>query len=197
MTTFSLDTRSPLGRFGLILQMVFLAVVGLGLASVSHYVMATKLPAGHAQKEGEKAALAVIAAEGSKATTEAAKAEVQAKAKAAGEKAYADSVAFGRQTWLPFEAFLAITWSLMLAGYFSIAVQRRLIDAGQRGLLWLTAAHLGAWSLMTFVSFSFLLHSSGRLASGSSWWLVAIAGGILLLPAFLGGSGHADDEHAH
>jgi hypothetical protein len=120
-----------------------------------------------------------------------------AKAKAAGEKAYADSLAHGRQTWLPFEAFLAITWSLMLAGYFSLAVQRRLSDAGQRGLLWLTSAHLGAWALMAFVSFSFLLQSSGRLASGSSWWLVAISGGVLLLPAFLGGSGHADDEHAH
>lgn len=197
MATFSLDTRSPLGRFGLILQMVFLAVVGLGLASVSHYMMATKLPAGHAQKDGEKAALAVIAAEGSKATTEAAKVEVQAKAKAAGEKAYEESVVHGRQTWLPFEAFLAITLSLLLAGFFSIAIQRRLIDAGQRGLMWLIPAHLGAWALMAFVSFSFLLQSSGRLASGSSWWLVAIAGGVLLLPAFLGGSGHADDEHAH
>lgn len=197
MATFSLDTQTSLSRLGLILQMVFLAVVGLGLASVSHYVMATKLPAGHAQKEGVKAALALIAAEGSAATTDAEREGVQAKAAAAGENGFADAMVFGRQTWLPFEIFLAITWSLMLAGYFSIAVQRRLNDAGQHGLVWLTAAHLGAWTLITFACFSFLLHSSGRLASGSGWWLVAVAGGILLLPAFLGGSGHADDEHAH
>ena len=195
MATFSLDTRTPLGRLGLIVQIAFLAVVGLGLASVSHYLMAAKLPAGHAQHDGEKAAQAVIAAEGSKATTEVAKAEVQAKAAEAGKKAYEESLAHGRQTWLPFEVFLSIIWGLMTAGYLSVAVQRRLNDAGQHGTLAILAGHLGAWALMVFCGFSFLLESSGRLASGSSWWIVPIVGGVLLLPSLLGGSGHGEEAH--
>jgi hypothetical protein len=195
MATFSLDTRTPLGRLGLIVQIAFLAVVGLGLASVSHYLMAAKLPAGHAQHDGEKAAQAVIAAEGSKATTVVAKAEVQAKAAEAGKKAYEESLAHGRQTWLPFEVFLSIIWGLMTAGYLSVAVQRRLNDAGQHGTLAILAGHLGAWALMVFCGFSFLLESSGRLASGSSWWIVPIVGGVLLLPSLLGGSGNGEEAH--
>ena len=197
MATFSLDTRKPLGRLGLVVQIAFLAVVGLGLGSVSHYLMAEKLPAGHAQHDGEKAAQAVIAAEGAAATTDAAKAALQAKAEEAGKKAYDESLAHGRQTWLPFEVFLSIIWGLLTAGYLSVAVQRRLNDAGQHGALALVAGHLGGWALMVFCGFAFLLESSGRLASGSSWWIVPIVGGVLLLPALLGGSGHGEDDHAH
>ena len=197
MATFSLDTRLPLGRLGLVAQFVFLAVAGLGLASVSHYLMAAKLPAGHAQHDGDKAAQAVIAAESPQATTEVAKAALQAKAAEAGKKAYDESLVHGRQTWLPFEVFLSIIWSLMLGGYLSVAVQRRMNDAGQHGTLPMVAGHLGAWALMTFAAFSFLLESSGRLASGSSWWIAPIVGGVLLLPSLLGGSGHGEDDHGH
>ena len=197
MATFSLDTRKPLGRLGLVVQIAFLAVVGLGLGSVSHYLMATKLPAGHAQHDGEKAAQAVIAAEGAAATTDAAKAALQAKAEEAGKKAYEESLHHGRQTWLPFEAFLSIIWGLLTAGYLSVAVQRRLNDAGQHGTLLLVAGHLGGWVLMAFAGFAFLLESSGQLASGSCWWIVPIVGGVLLLPALFGGSGHGEDDHAH
>lgn len=197
MATFSLDTRKPLGRLGLVVQIAFLAVVGLGLASVSHYVMAAKLPGGHAQHAGEKAAQTVMAAEGAAATTETAKVAVRAKAEEAGKKAYDEAFAHGRQTWLPFEVFLSIIWGLMTAGYLSVAVQRRLNDAGQHGTLPLVAGHVGGWTLMVFVGFSFLLESSGRLASGSSWWIVPVVGAVLLLPALLGGTGHAEDDHAH
>jgi hypothetical protein len=194
MATFSLDTRKPLGRLGLVVQIAFLAVVGLGLASVSHYVMATKLPAGHAQKAGEKAAQALVAAEGGAATTEVAKVELRAKAEAAGKKAFDEARAYGRQTWLPFEVFLAVIWGLMTAGYISVAVQRRLNDAGQNGTLALIAGHVGGWTLMVFCGFAFLLESSGRLASGSGWWIIPIVGGVLLIPSLLGGSGHGEEE---
>ena len=192
--TFELDTRKPLGRLGLLLNLVFFAVVLAAAASLSHWLMAAKLPGGHAQKEGDKAVAAMIAAEGSKATTDAAKAELKTKAEAAGRKAYDEALAYGRQTWFPFEIFLAITWALMGGGYLSVAVQRRMNDAGQHGLWLLTAGHLGAWALASTVAFHALLADAGQLAPSSPWMLVPLVGALLLLPSFFGGSGHAHDE---
>lgn len=192
--TFALDTQQPLGRLGLLLNAVFLAVVIAAAASLSHWLMAAKLPNGHAQHEGDKAVAALVAAEGAKAATDAAKAELKAKAEAAGKKAYDEALAHGRQTWFPFEIFLAIIWALMGGGYLSVAVQRRMKDAGQQGLRLLTAGHLGAWALMGTVAFHALLADAGKLAGNSPWLLVPLVGALLLLPAFVGGSGHARDE---
>lgn len=192
--TFALDTQKPLGRLGLLLNVVFFAVVLAAAASLSHWLMAAKLPGGHAQHEGDKAAAALVAAEGSKATTDAAKAELKAKVEAAGKKAYDEALVHGRQTWFPFEIFLAITWALLGSGYLSVAVQRRMNDAGQHGLWLLVAGHLGVWALATTVAFHALLADAGQLALNSPWMLVPLIGAVLLLPAFFGGSGHARDE---
>ena len=192
--TFALDTQKPLGRIGLLLNAVFLAVVVAAAASLSHWLMAAKLPGGHAQHEGDKAIAALVAAEGSKATTDAAKAELKAEAEAAGKKAYDEALAHGRQTWFPFEIFLSIIWGLLGAGYLSVAVQRRMNDAGQHGLWLLTAGHLGAWALIGTVAFHALLADAGKLAGNSPWLLFPLVGALLLLPAFFGGSGHAHDE---
>jgi hypothetical protein len=192
--TFALDTQQPLGRLGLLLNLVFFAVVLAAAASLSHWAMAVKLPGGHAQKEGDKAVAALVAAEASKATTDAAKSELKTKAEAAGKKAYDASLAYGRQTWFPFEIFLAITWALMGAGYLSVAVQRRMNDAGQHGLWLLVAGHLGIWALATTVAFHAVLADAGRLTFNSPWMLVPLVGAVLVLPAFFGGSGHAHDE---
>lgn len=192
--TFALDTQRPLGRLGLLLNVVFLAVVFGAAASLSHWLMAAKLPQGHAQKEGEKAAQALVASEGPKAATDAAKAELKAKAEAAGKKAYDEALAHGRETWLPFEIFLAIIWSLLAAGYLSVAAQRRMNDAGQHGVWLISLGHLGAWALAGTVGFHALLAASGRLSSGSAWLLLPVAGFLLLLPSLLGGSGHGQDE---
>lgn len=192
--TFALDTQKPLGRIGLLLNVVFLAVVFGAAASLSHWLMAAKLPGGHAQREGDKAAQAIVAAEASQATTEAAKALLKAKAESAGKKAYEEGLAYGRQTWLPFEIFLAIIWALLGAGYLSVAAQRRMNDAGQQGVWLLSLGHLGAWALAGTVAFHALLLDSGRLALNSPWIALPIAGFVLLLPSLLGGSGHGHDE---
>lgn len=194
--TFALDTRLPLGRLGLLLNLVFFAVVLAAAASLSHWLMAAKLPGGHAQHEGDKAAAALVAAEGAQAKTDTAKAALQAKAEAAGKKAYDESLAHGRQTWFPFEIFLAIIWALLGGGYLSVAVQRRMNDAGQHGLWLLVAGHVGVWALANTVAFHALLADAGKLALDSPWMLVPLVGAVLLLPAFLGGSGHGEEGHA-
>ena len=194
--TFALDTRKPLGRLGLLLNVVFLAVVFGAAASLSHWLMAAKLPGGHAQREGDKAAQAVVAAESAQASTDAAKAELKAKAEAAGRKAYDEGLAYGRQTWLPFEIFLAIIWALLSAGYLSVAVQRRMNDAGQEGIWLLALGHLGAWAVSGTLAFHALLLNSGRLALDSPWIALPVAGLVLLLPSLLGGSGRGHD-HGH
>ncbi|MFN7340365.1 MAG: hypothetical protein ACK5VI_04705 [Opitutia bacterium] len=194
--TFALDTRLPLGRLGLLLNFGFFAVVLAAAASLSHWLMAANLPGGHAQREGDKAVAALVAAEGAQATTDAAKAALKAKAEAAGKKAFDEGLAYGRQTWFPFEIFLAITWALMGGGYLSVAVQRRMNDAGQHGLWLLVIGHLGAWALASTVAFHALLADAGKLSISSPWMLVPLVGAILVLPAFLGGSGHGEEEHA-
>ncbi len=192
--TFALDTRLPLGRLGLLLNLAFFAVVLAAAASLSHWLMAAKLPGGHAQHEGDNAVAALVAAEGAKAATDAAKAELKAKAEAAGKKAYDEALAHGRQTWFPFEIFLAIIWALMGGGYLSVAIQRRMNDAGQRGLWLLVIGHLGVWALAGTVAFHALLADAGKLSTSSPWVLVPAVGLLLVLPAFLGGSGHGEEH---
>lgn len=201
--TFSLDLSKPLGRLGLVVNVLALTVLFYALSAGSFRYMTETLPhaaVAHKTEEiarnAEEAAFAKAkAAAKGKAIDEKA---VQAQAKVAAEaeiKKQEKEIhhhAFG--LWAPFSIFLLILSALFFAGFLSVYVQRRANDGGLKGL-WLFVNHLGAWAFAGYVAFYPLLaeHDLRRV-----WAPAFIAGLVLLLPVLFAGEGHAEhDDHGH
>ncbi len=199
--TFSLDLTKPLSRVGYLVNLVFLTVVFSGLSWLSFGFMTNTLPQGaiHAEEQAiaQKAqdqafAKAKAAAKGKVFDEKAALAEAKKAGLEAAEKQHEEIHHHVVGGWAPFAIFLLIISAIFFAGFHSIVLQRRANDAGQNGLL-VFLAHVGGWSLATFIAFEpFLTHHGLTKA----WSAAGIVGLVLVLPVVLGGEGHGDD-HAH
>ncbi len=199
--TFSLDLTKPLSRVGFLVNLVFLTVVFSGLSWLSFGYMTHSLPQGAihaeekaiAQKAQDQAfAKAKAAAKGKVFDEKAALAEAKQVGLAAAAKEHDKIKHEAEALWSPFAVFLLIISAIFFAGFLSIALQRRVNEAGKNGLL-VFVAHLGAWALATFIAFEpFLTHHGLTKA----WSVGGIAGIVLMLPVVLAGAGQADD-HGH
>ena len=202
--TFSLDLSKPLGRLGLVANLLVLSVLFYGISAGAFHYMSETLPHGAvtqkvaevAQKTEDAAfAKAKTAAKGKtfdeKVAREQAKVAGEAEAKKQEGEIHHHAVA----GWAPFAIFLLILSAIFFAGFLSVYVQRRANDGGLQGL-WLFINHLAAWAFAGYVAFyPFLAHHDLRKA----WAPAFIAGLVLLLPALLAGEGRGehDDEHGH
>ena len=183
------------------MNLVFLTVVFSGLSWLSFGYMTHSLPQGAihaeekaiAQKAQDQAfAKAKTAAKGKVFDEKASLAEAKQVGLAAAAKEYDKIKHEAEALWSPFAVFLLIISAIFFAGFLSIALQRRVNEAGKNGLL-VFVAHLGAWALATFIAFEpFLTHHGLTKA----WSVGGIAGIVLMLPVVLAGAGQADD-HGH
>lgn len=199
--SFSLDLTKPLGRLGLAINAVILGAVFYGVSAGAYRYMSHTLPEAeaHHQEAVVKAALvdkavakAKTAAKGKVFDEKASLAEAKQVGLAAAAKEHDKIKHEAEALWSPFAVFLLIISAIFFAGFLSIALQRRVNEAGKNGLL-VFVAHLGAWALATFIAFEpFLTHHGLTKA----WSVGGIAGIVLMLPVVLAGAGQADD-HGH
>ncbi len=200
--TFSLNLTKPLNRLGLLLNLGFLIVVFSGFSWFSFAYMTEVLPASGAheqevivaQKAQDQAfAKAKAAAKGKAFDEKTALAEAKAKGIEAAEKEKEKIHHHAVEGWAPFAIFLLILSAIFFAGFLSIAVLRRVNDAGASAWLGFLSL-LGAWAFAAFVAFEPFLdaHQLTKV-----WAPAPIVGLIILLPLFLKGSEEGHDSHAH
>lgn len=199
---FSLDLTKPLSRLGLALNAVLLVAVFYGLSAGSYFYMTQALPASSAKakeisvKAGlvEKAvAKAKTAAKGKAFDLAAATAQAEAALAPDFQKKAEEIRTKAGETWAPFAIFLLILSAIFLAGFLSVAVQRRALDGGMTGL-WIFPNHLGAWALAGYVAFYPYLAAHDLR---NAWAPVFFAGLVLLLPPLFAREGHHDHDHDH
>ena len=140
--TFSLDLTKPLSRVGFLVNLVFLTVVFSGLSWLSFGYMTHSLPQGAihaeekaiAQKAQDQAfAKAKAAAKGKAFDEKAALAEANKAGLAAAAKEHDKIKHEAEALWSPFAVFLLIISAIFFAGFLSIALQRRVNEAGKNG----------------------------------------------------------------
>lgn len=203
--TFSLDLSKPLGRLGLVVNLLALTVVFYGVSAASFHYMTETLPHGAvvqkvaevAQKAEDAAfAKAKSAAKGKAFDEKTAREQAKVAGEAEAKKQEAEIHHHAVAGWSPFAIFLLILCAIFFGGFLSVYVQRRANDGGLQGL-WIFSNHLAAWAFAGYVAFyPFLAHHGLRTV----WAPAFLAGVILLLPVLFAGEGqgeHDDYGHAH
>ena len=200
--TFSLDLTKPLGRLGYLVNLAFLGVACSAFVWLAHALMTETFPASHAQHEAEVAAQTTYAdgvAKAKKAAKGAAlsaeqTAKLKEEATEAGKKKGEEALEHGRETWAPFQVFLLILGTVFLGGFASVAVQRRMNDAGLQGMLWLAAGHVGTWALAAYVAFLPYLDAAGL---AKTWGLVPAVAAFVILPIVFASTDHSAEHEGH
>jgi len=200
--TFSLDLTKPLGRVGLLVNLIFLTVVFSAISWLSFGYMTNVLPNSTAHEQEQAIAQKVqdqtftklkAAAKGKSfdekaATEEAHKIGVEAAEKEA-EKIHHHAV----EGWAPFAIFLLIISAIFFTGFLSIALLRRAYDAAASTLLSFIAI-LGGFAYAGFVAFEPFLTHHGLT---KTWAPAAVIGLVLILPLFLKGENQSHSDSAH
>lgn len=199
---FSLSLAKPLSRLGLFVNLGFLIVVFSGFSWFSYAYMTEILPASGAHAEevmvAQKAqdqafAKAKAAAKGKSFDEKSALVEAKAKGIEAAQKGREKIHHEATAIWAPFAVFLLILSAIFFGGFLSLALLRRVSDAGLS--VWLAFfAQLGGWVFATFIAFGPFLEAH-QLAR--PWMPAGIIGLILMLPLFLKGSADAHGNHGH
>lgn len=198
--TFSLDLTKPLSRVGLIFNLVFLTVVFSAISWLSFGFMTNVLPNSSAQQVEKAIAQKVqdetfsklkSAAKGKSFDEKAATEEARAKGFEAAAKDAKKTRQEAVELWAPFAIFLLILSVIFFAGFLSIALLRRALEAAVSTILSFIAI-AGALAYAGYVSFQPYL-SHHELAR--SWLPAGIVGLVLILPLLLMGKNQGDSAH--
>ena len=200
--TFSLDLTKPLGRVGLLINLIFLSVVFSGISWLSFGYMTNVLPNSTAHEQEQAIAQKVqdqtfsklkAAAKGKSFDEKTATEEARAKGLEAAEKEAEKIHHHAVEGWAPFAVFLLIISAIFFTGFLSLAVLRRAHDAAASTLLSFIG-FLGALAYASFVAFEpFLTHHELT----KTWAPAGIVGLVLILPLLLKGENQSHSDEAH